>query len=281
MAGQSPSPLGAGGNQPQLDTQTLNLQRTATPGATGAGALVRLGSDILVGTTERDPEKNADGTAAEDALYGDMPPQSASIRTDAMFKKSDADLKAALMNLITTFSMGDLDTAGREMVDQFCAGTGGSYRHDAIDSAIYDNDVFGEFHRAFTKRLLPMMKDVGFVPASMQVLTVSPPNFSSLLDKATGLGILVHQVWAVKIHVNDLAIDPAGPWWQFNLDYTFYDEFGLDWPDVDKIDKDTWSVTHQYLDEFKAWYILQHYRSARPLLTTMKRRVFMAGQLGK
>ncbi len=50
----------------------------------------------------------------------------------------------------------------------------------------------------------------------------------------------------------------------------------LDWDDIVKHGNDKIPQYHTG-DFFKAWYILQHYRGARPFITEMTRTVFIAG----
>ncbi|WP_423775259.1 DUF3289 family protein [Chryseobacterium taklimakanense] len=57
---------------------------------------------------------------------------------------------------------------------------------------------------------------------------------------------------------------------------TFYDHFGLDRDDIVKHRKDRIPQYHTG-DFFKAWYILQHYRNAKPFITEITRKVFIAG----
>ena len=123
-----------------------------------------------------------------------------------------------------------------------------------------------------------ILRGARYDPSRITVIPMSLLDFSSFWDKATGLGITVHQVWAVKAEIENLRLNSGGPFWQFDLVYTFYDHFGLDWPDVVK-NGDRIVPMYHTGDFFKCWYILQHYRSARPFITEMKRRVFMAGRL--
>ena len=103
-------------------------------------------------------------------------------------------------------------------------------------------------------------------------------NFSSFWDKIGGLGITVHQVWSSKAELKNYRIDSAGQHWMCTLKYTFYDHFGLDWEDIEKHGSDRIPLYHTG-DQFKAWFILQHYRSAKPFITEISRNVFLSGRL--
>lgn len=278
MTGFVPAPLGSRTNQPPVDAGTLNLYCSPPPRVSGSAMRTNLGSGILVGQSARGPGYNFDGTVAEDMLFADRPVQSAPIRSDPVFALNDATLEAYLQQLMESLSVGDMETVALEMKERFCRGLGGTYRSRLLDQEIYDHSAFGAYHRAFARALIPMLKAAQYDPARIRPLRMSLLDFSSFWDKATGLGITIHQVWAVKAELDDLVVDCSGPWWQFNLVYTFYDHFGLDWPDIVK-NGDRRIPQYHTGDFFKAWYILQHYRSARPFITVMKRKVFMAGLL--
>jgi hypothetical protein len=278
MAGTNAGALGSRTNQPPVDSGTLSLQCTQPPGATGRAPVLDLGTGIVVGLSRRAAGYNFDGTVAEDMLYGDAPAQSAPIRSDPVFAQSDAQLEAGMTQLMESLSVGDMETVALEMKDRFCRGVGGTYHSPLLDQAIYDHEAFGAYHRAFERELTAMLKSVRYDMTRVTPLPMRLLDFSSYWDKATGLGITVHQVWAVRAVLNNVRIDCAGPWWQFDLVYTFYDHFGLDWPDVVK-NGDRILPQYHTGDFFKAWYILQHYRRARPFITTMRRTVFKAGRL--
>jgi hypothetical protein len=53
--------------------------------------------------------------------------------------------------------------------------------------------------------------------------------------------------------------------------HTFYDHFGLDWVDVVKLGNQQLPMNAG--DNFKAWYILQHYRKAKPFITEITLKV--------
>ncbi len=52
--------------------------------------------------------------------------------------------------------------------------------------------------------------------------------------------------------------------------------FGLDWEDIEKHGNDR-IPQHRTGDFFKAWYILQHYRNAKPFITEMTRSIYIGG----
>ena len=57
------------------------------------------------------------------------------------------------------------------------------------------------------------------------------------------------------------------------LVYTMTDDFGLDWNDIVLHGEDHIPPTLGYYntgDRFKAWYILQHYRTAKPFFVEVR-----------
>lgn len=66
--------------------------------------------------------------------------------------------------------------------------------------------------------------------------------------------------------------------WGFDLVYTFYDHFSLDWEDVVKNGGRRLPQYHTG-DFFKAWYVLQHYRNAKPFITEMQCTMFVGGRI--
>jgi len=112
----------------------------------------------------------------------------------------------------------------------------------------------------------------------MERLAAQQPGYLGIESArdAGGLGITVNQVWSAKAELADYVLDSATRTWMGNLVYTLYDHFGLDWPDIVKHGE---RHTPQYYtgDFFKAWYILQHYRSAKPFITEMKKKIFIYG----
>jgi hypothetical protein len=132
------------------------------------------------------------------------------------------------------------------------------------------------FQATFERVLRERHFDADAVAA--EPIPMSLLNFSSLWDKATGLGITIHQVWRAKAELENFRIKHTTSHGHADLVYTLYDHCGLDWEDIVKHGGDRLPWYHTG-DFFKAWYIQQHYRSARPFITVMTRRVFIAGGL--
>ncbi len=300
MAGNSnPGSHGGLTNNAVVDNGTMCVQASPPPGVIFGTPRtltdIHLPGPIKVGETKLKPGLDHTGkNPAEDMLSGDKPAKSATIKSDPMFNKSDDELNAAMRSLMTSTSIGDMETVALEMQKRFADGIGGTYHSAILDAEIANNPAFGRYHRAFLKRLEPaitgrlrnyrLYKDAWPWMADLQDLRYIKPltmdrlNFSSLWDKISGLGITVHQVWSVKAELKDFHVESSGRFWVCWLHYTFYDHFGLDWEDIVKHGDDRLPKYHTG-DQFKAWYILQHYRSAKPFITEMRRKVFISGHI--
>src|SRR5262249_53598642 len=140
MGGEVPGPLGRN-NDPLIDAVTLNLQRTSAPGSLFGSDPVDcvVPGPILVGKPPRDPGKLENGSIYEDMLFADSPEKSKSIRTDPVFKLSDAELQGLGRDLMNSVSSGDLNTVALECWDRFCKGTGGTYSNEKLTKAVRDN----------------------------------------------------------------------------------------------------------------------------------------------
>jgi len=222
-----------------------------------------------VGKSKRDPGKDNEGLTAEDMLFNDQPVASSSIRTDEMFHKPTAELNAYMVQLMESLSVGEMETVVLEMQKKFADGSGGTYKSSILNSHIESNSAFKTYHENFKIKLQNSLKKCGYALNKQQPIVMSLLNFSSFLDKVTGLGIAVHQVWSVKAEVKNYTYYKSKRYWKGELQYTFYDTYGLDWEDIVKHGNDHLPQYHTG-NCFKAWYILQHYRNAKPFITEMR-----------
>lgn len=229
---------------------------------------------IQIGKARRDPGYNFDGTKAEDMYYGDKPERSNSILLDPVFKLNDATLEKYLNQLMRSLSVGEMETVALEMAQHFSRGTGGTYKNEIINRKIASNNAFIEYNNTFIEELKTELEKVNFNPNQMPILSMNLLNFSSFWDKVSGLGITIHQVWSVKADLKNYKYNSCTKVWSCELLYTFYDHFGLDWDDIQKHGSDRIPQYHTG-DFFKAWYILQHYRSAKPFITEFSKSVYI------
>ncbi len=233
-------------------------------------------SKQLIGKSSRDPGFKYDGSKAEDMFFADRPISSVSIQSDSIFRLDDSKLESYLNQLMKSLSIGDMETVAVEMADRFKSGTGGTYKSDVLNKEISNNPAFVKYNIKFLEQFKTELKNKKYDPSKMKIITMELLNFSSFWDKLSGLGITVHQVWSVKAEISDYSYNKCTKMWSGKLNYIFYDHFGLDLDDIVKHGNDKIPQYHTG-DFFKAWYILQHYRSARPFITEMKREVYLGG----
>lgn len=277
MAYRLQGPIGVGKHYPIIDRGTLarsNHQGQRLIGSLSVVANLR----VSAGKTERDVGFNFDGSAAEDTLYADQPSQSAPIRKDDLFTKSDQELFNYLWDLMNSMSWGNMNTVAKEMCQLFIDGSGGIYSSDKLDREVAGNSAFSDYDDAFKKKIVIALSLADYDITRLSVLRMNLLNFSSLRDEVTGLGITVHQVWAAKAELFDYAMNVPEGRWACRVEYTFYDHFGLDWEDVVK-NGDRRLPKYHTGDGFKAWYILQHYRNAQPFITKITVKTWLFGEV--
>ena len=276
-AGRIPGALGSDTNRPLIDSGTQCRSRSAPPGVLGVVSPPLFRLPVLVGEAMRKPGFNFDGTPAEDWQYGDKPAKSAAIKADPMFAHNDELLGRYLRQLMESLSIGSMETVAVAMQEQFCAGKGGTFQSETLDAEIAGNPAFHAYRVDFERKLGVALHACCYELPNIKPVMMKLLNFSSFWDKVTGLGVTVHQVWSAKAEVENFLLNDAAGFWRCTLKYTFYDHYGLDWEDVVKHGEDRIPQYHTG-DCFKAWYILQHYRSARPLLTVMNESIALAGR---
>ena len=262
-----------------LDTGTTCLQVSPQPGVIGSVRSNYYPFSIVIGRARRDPGKNFDGTPAEDMQYGDMPAKSAEIKKDPMFKKTDASLYSYMHDLMTSLSTGDMETVAISMLDKFMFANKGNYKSKILNTKVGDNTAFIKYHNVFLKEIPSIIgAQVLHTPHNVIPISMNLLHFSSYMDKITGLGITIHQVWSAKAELLYFRVDDSGNEWRATLQYTFYDHFGLDWEDIKKHGNDIFPKYHTG-NSFKAWYILQHYRTAKPFITEITTSVNVHGSI--
>jgi hypothetical protein len=96
---------------------------------------------------------------------------------------------------------------------------------------------------------------------SLASLSYQPLNnltFSTILQQLTGLGILLHTIYSIKAEVTTYMVKASTKEYYATVKYTFRDDFGLDANDL---------IRNTAFPNFKAWYILQHFRCYKPFIT--------------
>lgn len=263
-------PLGFLTNQPLIDQGTLCRQLSTAPNMIGmssaSGERIGFEKRIQVGEAKRRPGFNFDGSPAEDMMSGDRPAASAAIQKDAVFSETDAELDLRLKGLLTSLSTGNMETVALEMQRRFVSGSGKTYESETLNNEVRQNPAFLDYHRSFGNDLASAIQACNYDPNQIRQIPMKLLNFSSFSDKIGGLGIAIHQVWSARADISNFSLHCGTRIWGCNVHYTLYDHFGLDWADIRKHGDDHIPLPSTG-NGFKAWHILQHYRSAKPFIT--------------
>ncbi len=117
-----------------------------------------------------------------------------------------------------------------------------------------------------------------FIPSSIQpvfydaIKETRLPKFTRLVDCINGLGITVHDIYAIQIHLQSFVTD--GKTWHATVKYQAQDHFGLD-------DSDIMKKLFRQFSFFKIWFVLQRYEhfAFRPFMTNMEATITLQGNL--
>ncbi|MGG5210693.1 DUF3289 family protein [Chryseobacterium sp. MIQD13] len=181
-------------------------------------------------------------------------------------KKSSDDLFKIFKSEIEWYSKGKIETVAKKMVDRMQANSGGEFSDKDLTDAVIQHENSQAFIssiksviKAYLTKNNGDIQNLEITDSSNGVLYkdlvdrgVDNPKFS---DKFSGLGITINDVWAYQIYITKYKKN--GRSFEMGLEYVYYDHFGLDYPDIQKYDKDI----------FYSWFILQHFRGYKPFIT--------------
>lgn len=190
-------------------------------------------------------------------------------------EKTNEQLFAIFENDIKWWSKGELEDVAVDIVDKMKKNTGGFYSSKAMTSAAKNHATFVNFayitewciadfiskKKKIEDLLITMdapLKQEGKLYKAILDQNAEPPLFNTVNDTVNGLRILVNGVWAYELRI--LRYRKVNTSLFVELEYILYDHFGLDVPDIHKFDKEI----------FYVWFILQHFRGFKPLITKMK-----------
>jgi hypothetical protein len=191
-------------------------------------------------------------------------------------KKSDADLFKIFKegtNQFTRLGNGDVLHA---MVDKAQRNEGGEYSNANLTRTAAEYDKCKKFMDDVTKIIIGEIKKSR---NNIQRFKINNPQTNNgiifpileknkinrpLLDgNFNGLRIAVNDVWAYQVFIKGCTI--SGSQYKLDLEYIFWDHFGLDMPDIEKFgDGAPLGVSY---DIFIAWFIVQHFRGYKPFIT--------------
>lgn len=262
------------------------------------------GPGLVMRSAKKKGRNPKDTATAADLLYGDYPENAIGLEklrkeisdlefTDCKdrkeaneFAKSRIDnlksylelpnekLFAIFENDIKSWSRNDLEDVAVDIVEKMKKNTGGIVSYKALTSAAKNHASFVEFAnitesciKDYTYKknkindlgiTMATKADEGKLYNAILEQKAKPPLFNTVHDTINGLRILVNGVWAYEVRILRYRKQYMSLF--IELEYTLYDHFGLDAPDIHKFDKEI----------FYVWFILQHFRGFKPLITQMK-----------
>lgn len=185
-------------------------------------------------------------------------------------------------DIVTDFSMGNMEDTALDMVDHFLDGTGDDYHDSTLNKEVANHENTATYNEGVKECIDDLLAENG---GNMKALKYDALNRDACLmpikmttnekakympiynDKFGGLGICVDGLYGLRIEVTSFNSEDCS----YELHYTLYDIYGLDETDItDKV----WGVSFGVLAGFRSWYILQHYSvyagDAKPFITYME-----------
>jgi uncharacterized protein (TIGR03034 family) len=181
-------------------------------------------------------------------------------------KKTNNKLFEIFRNDITYYSSGKVEEVAIAMVDKMSKNEGGEFINLNLTNGVIAHENSISFINSIEKVIKEYLRknngeieklnikddSNGLLYALLVRDKVDNPKFS---DKFSGLGITINDVWAYQVYVKSYKTN--GNKFEMELEYIYYDHFGLDYPDIQKYDKNI----------FYSWFVLQHFRGYKPFIT--------------
>ncbi|WDT68022.1 DUF3289 family protein [Cloacibacterium sp. TD35] len=200
-------------------------------------------------------------------------------KNSVIFKKSDNELFGMMKDLFTDVSMFEMESIGLDMCQKFFNGTKGNYMDKRLIKHVFGSDEFQEYHKKITNSIKAVIyegtADLKFL--NNKPLYIPRMSFDGFINNAMGLGITIHQVYATKIELINYFCDLKRKYWTGTFRYTLYDHFGLDWNDI-LLHGEDYKPSPNTGNHFKAWYLLQRYRKAKPFIVELKKDIYSDGK---
>lgn len=230
------------------------------------------------------PFKQVEYTSPRDGMtqFGEDP---FSLPASEHFKRMRSLSDDVLLGL--GFSMvGATSGLFSKMVDKFERNEGGYFMSPYLDDAMQNHETTTAFHKALLTCLSENIKDgnldkniVNITSDYMQLDEGAPlPQFQTreaddLLfskDLFNGTVLTVHGIWAMQVYAENLEF--KGDLVRGVFKYKVQDHFGLDWRDINHSSEDSPLKFFEWLDSFRSWYLLQHYKEYgyRPFISEMR-----------
>lgn len=239
----------------------------------------------ILAETEYKPKLGLDGKIAEDMkdlsyLKEIQSSQKSYWETHSgIFKKSDQQLYDMMTDLFTDVSAFELESIGLEMCKKFLNGDKGNYTDKRLTGKVFGSKEFSKYHNHIKQSIDSVIykgtADLKFL--NKKSLYIPRMSFDGFWNNALGLGITIHQVYATKLELINYFCDVNKRYWTGTFRYTLYDHFGLDWNDILLHGEDK-KPSLNTGNHFKAWYILQRYRKAKPFIVELKKDIYCSGK---
>lgn len=158
----------------------------------------------------------------------------------------------------------------QELIDRFESNTGSKYESVALNDAMKNHRTLLEFNNDIKKAIESILAENLHMPGNSKEIVTSKINASSILpkfddpiDRVNGLGLAVHDIYALSASVTSLEL--KGRRYKGVLSYKVQDHFGLDKLDVDG------GKNFELLSLFRSWFLLQRYSgyAYKPFITEM------------
>jgi hypothetical protein len=247
--------------QPEINYDHFILPGKEYPsGQSQMFALRVLRLPIALARSKKRPRLTATGNLAPDITCGDYTLAEVLAipgwgwDAETIRSKSRDDLFADMRDLLTDFSMGDLEDNVLRMADRFRANVGGEYSDPVLTTAVRNHPSTGRFVAHIKVELEDLLRRHGGDPTSFRpdnpLVLNGEPRYNELTDKAAGLMITMNGIWAYDVDLTSYSQSGNSYTGKFRL--TIYDHFGLDESDIGP--GKTWGN----LEGFRAWFLLQH-----------------------
>jgi RHS repeat-associated protein len=217
----------------------------------------------LIAYSQKNGLIKRDGSPSDDGVYG----------TDRNLKgwekETEVDLRKKMIDLINdgTSASAIMRKVAMKMTDQFLSNKGGEFSDPDLNNAVSNDDNFKAFEINVLLRFQAALKTVGGDLNRLAPFTLGNPAFNRSVNNKDGLGITIHGVSYVEVHLIKFEINPKSGNYYVGLKIDLYDNFGLGSEDI-KIDN-VWKQWYKWIGGvgLKAWYLLQHRFNHAPLRT--------------
>jgi hypothetical protein len=185
-------------------------------------------------------------------------------------KKSDAKLFEIFNDEVKWYTIGGLKTIVQQMVKRVEENTGDEFTNQYLTDTVKQHNNSQRFIFETKREIIDLLKKKeyreelerlrikdksGIIFDRLVDIGTPNPKFSKIGNIINGLKIAINDVWAYQVYITDYAVE--GNRFTANLNFIYWDHFGLDYPDLAKYDNDI----------FYSWFVLQHFKGYRPFIT--------------